>query len=108
MADAAAVQARALAEIRLLTHLGKVSQLAGRGNIPAARMVMDDAMSDLDDIQAAINGEDPYRACFECKHEFTTAAELLAAHNQHLSRYGREPETDPERVETCPACLHSF
>lgn len=58
MADETAVEARALAEIRLLTHLGKVSQLAGRGNIPAARMVMGDAMSDLDDIQAAIDSEE--------------------------------------------------
>lgn len=49
-----------------------------------------------------------YRACFECKHVFRTAAQLLAGHNEHLAVYGCEPETDAGNVWTCPLCIHDF
>lgn len=41
-----------LARQRLKVHLQKVAEMAGRGNIALARMILDDdAMSDLDDIE---------------------------------------------------------
>ena len=49
--------ARTLACFRLRVHLSKVRELAAGGNVPAARMVMDDVMSDLDDIQQAVDTE---------------------------------------------------
>jgi hypothetical protein len=51
---------------------------------------------------------DAYRVCFECKHAFRSAAELLAEHSKHLAEFGQEPETDPEQVYTCPLCIHDF
>jgi hypothetical protein len=55
MPDPALAKAQAEALIltrqRLRTDLLKVCELAGRGNIPAARYLMDDAMSDLGEIQ---------------------------------------------------------
>jgi hypothetical protein len=50
----------------------------------------------------------PFRWCLECGHTFASAAELLAAHNEHLARYGGTPETDPGKVFCCPLCLHSW
>ncbi len=48
----ATAEALILARQRLRMHLRKVAELAGRGNIPAARMIADDdVISDLDDIQ---------------------------------------------------------
>ena len=40
---------------RLRIHLRTVRELALRGNIPAARMLVDDVMRDLDDIQRLID-----------------------------------------------------
>jgi hypothetical protein len=56
MDNATAALARAevliLARQRLWVHLQKVAELAGRGNIPAARVIADDDVkSDLDDIE---------------------------------------------------------
>lgn len=49
-----------------------------------------------------------YRACFECKHVYRTAAELLAEHNKVLAQYDVEPETDAADIYTCPLCTHDF
>lgn len=54
----AQAQARALAGARLAVHLMKAGELAGRGNIPAARMVLEDAGADLNDIERLISEED--------------------------------------------------
>jgi hypothetical protein len=43
-------RARILARRRLWAHLDQITRLAGGGNVPAARLVLDDVMSDLDDI----------------------------------------------------------
>jgi hypothetical protein len=57
MADTALARAEAmvLARQRLRAHLHKVAKLAGQGNVPAARMMMDAAMSDLDDIATLVS-----------------------------------------------------
>jgi hypothetical protein len=47
----ALAEALVLTRQHLRTHLLKVCELAVRGNIPAARYLMDDALSDLDEIQ---------------------------------------------------------
>lgn len=49
-----------------------------------------------------------HRACYECKHVFRTAVELLAGHNEHLAAYGEEPEADAAKVFSCPHCIHDF
>ena len=48
-------EARILARQRLWAHLREVAELAGRGEIPAARMAIDDAMHDLDDIAGLLS-----------------------------------------------------
>lgn len=53
--DRVSAAARLLADQRLRIHLDKVRDLAGRGNIPAARLVADDVLSDLDDIQRTLS-----------------------------------------------------
>jgi hypothetical protein len=50
--------ALALAQTRLSIHLRTVLGLADRGDIPAARMMLDDVMSDLDDIQGLLDAAD--------------------------------------------------
>lgn len=48
----AKAEALTLARQRLQVHLQKAAEVAGRGNIALARMILDDdAMSDLDDIE---------------------------------------------------------
>lgn len=50
-----------------------------------------------------------YRACLECRHVFGSAAELLAAHNEHLDvALAEQPETDAGKVSCCPLCTHSW
>jgi hypothetical protein len=51
---------------------------------------------------------DAYRVCFECKHAYLSAADLLAAHNAVLAGMGLEGESDVERVYCCPVCTHSW
>ena len=46
-----------LARDRLRVHLRKVAELGQRGNIPAARCVLDDAASDLNDIQDLLDAD---------------------------------------------------
>jgi hypothetical protein len=48
------------------------------------------------------------RWCFECRHMFATAEELLAGHNRQLAGFGMPPETDVGQVHDCPWCLHAF
>src|SRR5712671_4807396 len=63
-----------------------------------------------------------YRACFECRHVWRTAEDLLAAHNEHLAVYAEPeavqiaaafaargvpvlpyvPEMNPQQVYSCP------
>lgn len=51
-------QARGLAYSRLRANLRQASNLALHGNIPAARMLLDDAMHNLDDMQTLIDADD--------------------------------------------------
>jgi hypothetical protein len=62
-------------------------------------------------------GSVPYRTCFECGHVYPTAADLLAAHVALVTQINRETspdnplmvaQTDPDRVDVCPACAHDF
>jgi hypothetical protein len=46
--------------------------------------------------------------CFECKHAYLSAADLLAAHNAVLAGMGLEGESDVGRVGICPACCHDW
>lgn len=65
-----------------------------------------------------------YRACFECRHVFPTAEDLLREHNEIIADLNKyvvpggdslwvltepmPPETDPLQVFTCPHCVHDF
>jgi hypothetical protein len=51
-------EAVVIAGQRLRIHLRNVAELAARGNIPAALMVVSDVVSDLDEIQRLIDAED--------------------------------------------------
>jgi hypothetical protein len=52
---------------------------------------------------------EPFRVCFECRHAFMSAAELLAGHNRQLARYPEiAPEADVAKVFCCPFCLHDW
>jgi hypothetical protein len=46
--------------------------------------------------------------CFECRHRYRAAAELLAEHNKVLASLGMPAETDVEQVHCCPACTHDW
>jgi hypothetical protein len=46
--------------------------------------------------------------CYECRHLFLTAADLLAAHNAEMTRLGLPAETDAARVFCCPFCIHDW
>jgi 16S rRNA U1498 N3-methylase RsmE len=47
----AKAEALTLARQRLRAHVNEACAQAGRGNIPAARFKLDDAMTELDEIQ---------------------------------------------------------
>ena len=67
-------------------------------------------------------------ACFECRHVWRTAEDLLIAHNKHLAVYADPeaaqvseafaalgvpvlpyvPEMNPQHVYCCPLCIHDF
>ena len=50
-----------------------------------------------------------YISCFECKHVYRSAEELVAEHNKHLDPAWNEPAvTDPELVHCCPLCIHDW
>jgi ribosomal protein S27AE len=49
---------------------------------------------------------DPYQWCVKCGQSYVTAADLLAAHNKNVATRGLAPETDVERVRSCPECGH--
>jgi hypothetical protein len=51
---------------------------------------------------------DAFRVCFECRHAYLSAAELLAGHNKVLAELGMSPETDEERVHCCAHCAHDW
>lgn len=50
----------------------------------------------------------PYQVCFECEQVYATATDLLDAWNDALADSDLEPESDVERVVTCPKCVHDF
>jgi hypothetical protein len=68
----------------------------------------------------------PYRICYECKHVFQTAEELVAVFNatgrQSAEECNKwmakewdnwepvqfEPVDDAEQVFFCPLCMHDF
>jgi hypothetical protein len=57
-----------------------------------------------------------YRRCFECRHVFRTADDLVAVHNAEVAGLnarnpGKPPipdETGPDRIWFCPYCLHDW
>ena len=55
---------------------------------------------------------EPYQICFECQTTYTTAEDLLAAHNREfandLADLGLPESADARWVRFCPECLHDF
>ena len=72
---------------------------------------------DVDEIQTPTS----YKRCFECKHVYQTAQDLIDAYNQVVAemnadgarRYGAEheprpPRTSAEDIYFCQHCMHDF
>ena len=52
---------------------------------------------------------EPWHVCFECKHNYLSAADLLAEHNRVLAEMGCDHRAiRAEAVFCCPFCLHDW
>lgn len=46
-----------------------------------------------------------YIVCGECFHAYQTVDELMAV---EADKFGDDAQTDPERMWSCPYCIHDF